>query len=62
MRRMLSVAAVLLAAGVAAAQGGPEGTYTVKAASVGGPSSSASGWEGLPIRVFLALSTPRGRR
>jgi uncharacterized protein (TIGR03067 family) len=48
---MLSVTAVLVAAGIAAAQGGPEGTYTVKAASVGGKE--------LPAEVLATMSEVR---
>ena len=51
MRRMLSVAAVLVLGGSAFAQGGPEGTYTVKAASVGGKE--------LPAEVLATMSEVR---
>jgi uncharacterized protein (TIGR03067 family) len=51
MRRVLSVAAVLVLGGVAFAQGGPEGTYTIKAASVGGKE--------LPAEVLATMSEVR---
>ncbi|MCU0704292.1 MAG: hypothetical protein MUF18_09990 [Fimbriiglobus sp.] len=52
MRRILSVAAVLIMAGVAAAQDkGPEGTYTVKSASMSG--------QALPADVLATLSEVR---